>query len=1348
MQNRSGVALIVVLFAVALVSIVVLAYFSLAMANRNISFSSAGEARANIVALSALDYVKGDLISEIQYGSTLEVDPNGSKVPVYYPSTNTTMVPYRMTGTLSPADYTLPPNLVKWSSGTIAQWPATAAYGTQPGPIRGSTASTTSPAINGHFLTASLWTKPVFGTNTAFSSAATPQWVYLSRSGPLTPAVANSGNMPALNNANSTNYVIGRYAYTVYDEGGLLDVAAAGYSPDTFSSDPTDVGRKGSQAFADLTQLGLSQGQVDQLVGWRNSTSASNAAAYLGYLTTNAPATGFMTAATNDQAFVSRQDLIAFWMSPKEMNLATTAGTNILNYLTTFSREKNAPSWGPEHDANDANDASSPTYWNGSNTDIPYDSVTYNDPSGGISYAYHTSRDVVGSGTQNNRFFPNVRVKTSFKRLSGDTAVVGEPLVKNRFDLTKLAWITYKGPSGDLPTTDPLYNAAGTDANIYNYFGLTANYSAASGNPLMSWTYNHTFATAPSVSDGTLATDTDHIKTLDEVASLTGNLAREPDFFELLQAGILRGSLGLTSGDPTQATNLGDSASGGEFYRAANPINPGFPLDDGGGLYRPMNKSTSAVLQLVYAQAMDQIMQIGANMIDEDDTDNFPTDIILNGDNFYGVENLPYISGVGDAALRVADTVPPATAAPYAMSYDVTSTTDNTISGKVQFQQYVHRWLDFALWNPHQNASTPPSVGPTDIRVSVVAGKEYPFVVGLGNFNPPTTASPGGGSDYSGRIFELPVPDGSVNTPSIGSPAYADGPAWIGMKLSAYNNFPEPTLINYTNSYTSDANNPATQNINDPDGRIATAPGGNVANGWQRAGIYLGWSKSPDNPYKVPACTGFWPGYTNSVSPSGLPTIAIRSAGVQTTLPLTIYLQYEDIQHPGTWHTYQELRNLYYSRNTGGGDSFMEPNDTSWSSWLRVPAPPNAPTGNSSTVSQLINGAAVPATYTGAMLQSMDTTALGLFDPRSPRFNIWSWHNSLGLGRAGTGSDSMTTNTVHYVNEPSKGMATGPHFQNPANLSDSVWTGAAETWVDNVSVSPRKNYDYVVGGADPTSFYRDRDSIPRLGDAAGWTNVVMPADAPATDPKGASPINTGAQMQRPLHLDRPFRSVAELGYVSRDDPWKTLNFISANSADSALLDIFYIGSTNSTSLNVSPPDVIAGKMNINSAAQNILSSGTTTLSSPVLQALLSQTVRDYDSPVANTSVEDTGLTVASDIKNLSTNIVNYVKVNGPVTSIGDIAGAFPQVTASSPPTPLYTGLKNPSEALVRAVADSSGTRTWNLMIDVVAQSGKFNPNAGNLNNFTVDGEKHYWLHVAIDRFTGEIVDEQLEPVWE
>jgi hypothetical protein len=65
------------------------------------------------------------------------------------------------------------------------------------------------------------------------------------------------------------------------------------------------------------------------------------------------------------------------------------------------------------------------------------------------------------------------------------------------------------------------------------------------------------------------------------------------------------------------------------------------------------------------------------------------------------------------------------------------------------------------------------------------------------------------------------------------------------------------------------------------------------------------------------------------------------------------------------------------------------------------------------------------------------------------------------------------------------------------------------------------------------------------------------------------------------------------------------------------------------------------------------------------------------------------------------------------------------------------------------LSDTWQTRTWNLLIDVIAQLGKYPPTAQSLqNDFVVEGEKRYWLHVAIDRFTGEIIDQQLEAVYE
>jgi hypothetical protein len=53
-----------------------------------------------------------------------------------------------------------------------------------------------------------------------------------------------------------------------------------------------------------------------------------------------------------------------------------------------------------------------------------------------------------------------------------------------------------------------------------------------------------------------------------------------------------------------------------------------------------------------------------------------------------------------------------------------------------------------------------------------------------------------------------------------------------------------------------------------------------------------------------------------------------------------------------------------------------------------------------------------------------------------------------------------------------------------------------------------------------------------------------------------------------------------------------------------------------------------------------------------------------------------------------------------------------------------------------------------LLIDLIAQTGHYPPSSNNLANFVVEGEKRYWLHVAIDRFNGEVIDQQLEAVYE
>src|SRR5262249_38512653 len=99
-----------------------------------------------------------------------------------------------------------------------------------------------------------------------------PDWVFVAPD-------TNNTNLDARKVITSPDpLVIGRYAYAIYDLGGLMDMNVAGYPTNTTT---IQSGRKGSLAYADLTALGsnpffnpTSGGQaiyeVDRLVGWRN----------------------------------------------------------------------------------------------------------------------------------------------------------------------------------------------------------------------------------------------------------------------------------------------------------------------------------------------------------------------------------------------------------------------------------------------------------------------------------------------------------------------------------------------------------------------------------------------------------------------------------------------------------------------------------------------------------------------------------------------------------------------------------------------------------------------------------------------------------------------------------------------------------------------------------------------------------------------------------------------------------------------------------------------------------------------------------------------------------------------
>jgi hypothetical protein len=222
-----------------------------------------------------------------------------------------------------------------------------------------------------------------------------------------------------------------------------------------------------------------------------------------------------------------------------------------------------------------------------------------------------------------------------------------------------------------------------------------------------------------------------------------------------------------------------------------------------------------------------------------------------------------------------------------------------------------------------------------------------------------------------------------------------------------------------------------------------------------------------------------------------------------------------------------------------------------------------------------------------------------------------------------------------------------------------------------------------------------------------------------------SEVATKGDAFRAIVMNRPFRSVGEMAYAFRDQPFKTLDFSSSNSSDAALLDLFTVNDYSA------PSSMRAGVINLNSSQ------------APALAAVLSNTVvaegipgapAPSPSPIAGNAAANSAASLA------------FLTGSTPALNKADLA----RITASE------TGLgaavpKTQRESLARALGEADQTRTWNFMIDVIAQSGRYAPTAtaaADLPKFIVEGEQRYWVHVAIDRFTGQVIDRQIELVKE
>ncbi len=1021
--TRRGAALIIVLAGVVIVATVILVFFSQATLGRRISVTSAGQQQAERVARAGMQTVIADLKSEIIAGSTATTT---ALITHYEPTSRTTQLPQRV------GDNGLA-NLLKKSVAGQAFWSGSDYATSVTAPVRAATGHSTSlPSANSRTVEASRWNAPYLLGATLPATFTVPDWVVVTRRG----AIADATAMPALaaladRDVANDDYAIGRFAYTVYHQGGLLDVNHAGY-PSPASADFT--GRKG---FLQQVDLGAIPGvlDADALVRWRHAASVAD---YPGYLFANQD--GFSRVLPGNQTFVTRQDLIRYAKEhPAQL------GLNALEYLATFTRDRNAPSHIP-----------------------------------------NLARPVVGSGSPgarvDDRFNPsliNTRVTATFIREDGSTARVGEPLIKQRFPLSRLALLTRTA-------------TAAVGSPIHRYFGLTRS---SASDP---WVYSHGSA--------------DRILTLGEVATA----AREPDFFELLQAGMHYGSLGKTAGDGNSVVS---------------------PLD--GNIHY-------------------QVIQVGANLIDQYDDDSYPVSLNFNSTLFYGIEDLPYLMQVFETAYRRMD---PAIS-PSQRSHE------------------VGVWYQPRIWNPHRPALTG-SGGPTSFRY-IVTGEARAAVSGWG--------TPG----YAGSLI------------SYSPPNTFDNPAGVTFSLSATQTFREPALLTPAN-----ANAPAGA----PDRML---DGGSA----DFLGIWVGYSNAPDQ----------WLHAPNNVF--------YQFSYVQPGPYVDHLLQYHD---GSDWVTYDVIRNVSKGASSTDDKFFTEP---------------------------------IPKTF---MVRG---------DPRSDRF---------GVGASADGPSYNGSLTVR-VNEEDGYKAWG--------------LNAASGWTYIMEGTSLALYSGLLAEnkASSTTRYTDPDGVQRRGDGAYTTGTLG---------DGGYPLAPGADDSRPLVLNRPFRSIAEMGYASRGMPWKSLDFFSQESGDAALLDLFMLQEA---------PEVIHGVVDLN------------TRQTPVLAALLNGALRSEDGSATLSPGEATAFASA-----LVAFTSGTTSPQGPLANRADLVARWIGTLPATGPDEI---IKRRREAAARTLSDVGTTRTWNLLIDIIAQSGRYAPGAASLEKFTVQGERRYWLHLAMDRYTGEVIAEYLEPVYE
>ena len=1280
-RRNSGIALVITLALLVLVAVAVTAFMTRSTTNQQITTGSSNGVVADVFADGATQEIISGLQKEMWDTSGQPTPaPSPSPAPILFPMTNPTAInPSRevnpnipafptTAGTPNPnAPYAQFANLVKQSYSGVPTYSG----GTSPAPSPASSIPTTTAAVGGTAHDGAYWNQPqlasVLSSDTTTLNYLVPDWIYTARDG-THPTVFNSSRLIQPGGSLSSNSVVGRYAYNIYDIGGLLNANVAGYGaiaptvPNNNSADNMIIpGYKGSSLMADLSGLALGgtlsinnastssiSGLQHLLTNFRYSQTGSTAFAllfgsgqYAGWLQPFLPqydpgtqvGTPISSTYITSNSFLSRQDLIT-WVNSQLATQSSGGGspTWVLPYLTHFSYDTDAPTYTPDP----ARRMDTASVAQGGNDAANSDQVI--NPSLNSPTATNSNNQSVNLCDTN-----------------------GYPLVKGRFPLSAISLFNNIYP-GKPPVGTTVISQIRYD------FGLVWN------NSLNCWDYQDW-------EGGT------SIKKISDIAALP--TSRSPNFFELLKAAITAGSLGKQWGE-------------------------GYDNDP------------NYVLGNLHDSSLNfQIIQIGANIISQATPNYYPTDIHYtdnsNDIHFWGVKDLPYLY-----RTRVLYGTVGTFNTPAHMHANGTGGSGYSKLGAIVLQP--------ELWNPHAPNTlslataypkafrvVPNTVNPVSIRTYHGSA---PGISWEKSVNPPTTdanALPGivygdyqgaggpylanpvsykGGANPNAYIqFSCPTPSASANTlNTYREPVPLAAPG-----------FPDSTVVGFPSPATLTAGSPTWDGS--PNTQIAvTTPDSTIPPVFSSTtshtilGFLMGYY-----------CAG--PALADAGSGSALTISQINPAGNSPLITTTLQLQYSI--DGTTFYPYDYMSCAEESGNGNGSFNIsvssnqqtevgtrVDPRSQRWGNyWMRLYNHSAAQYDSSGSLFPGLTGTPTSdlTTYQGSLNSS----------PQGLNWKLGASNQPLGWLQINQGPGSTSTSGAYY--------------------------------------------------ADPDGVYRPADgAYASTGNVVGLPEVMVGTTGGSSITGSASTYDS-----RPVVLNRPFQSVAELGYVFRDTPWRSLDFISPQSGDSALLDVFcvygpdpwsYAAKTyNPANLNttyLTTTGLTAGKVNLN------------THQIPVLAALLkgafiTTPTNNTSRPATLTDTQSTavagalvGWTTSSDTSNKGP-LRNPAELVGKLAAGSGSSGSTYSGFSSTLTGPLgvqgsnSTTIKQQRECVMHALADSGTTRTWNLFIDLVAQTGQLAPNAsstGSLGSFVVKGEQHVWVSVAIDRATGKIIKMQTEPV--